>query len=497
MARAPAPGHDDLATMAAAPFLPRVLPRSRSGPRARDGRRGAGGDHRLPGDHRQPTAPPPTSTTVAGRSIGQPSPALTAPAPTAVPAADAPTDEAVAAAVDLLVASGEEGPGAPEMDRLALSGDLRQAWVLADALRIADEAHRRPAHRGAGHLDRPAPPRGRVGLGVLRRPAADLGRARPSRLPRGQGPAVSPARTAAWPRSSIRPAALDWRTVTWSGTGADAGPALDAPRPSSGPTGSLARRRRGRVRRGGGGRGARLSGPCPRGARGRSTTRSAAARSWSPTAEPARRRWPTTGASTPRAQMLTADGTALDLDHHGPARAGRPAALRPGVRVGGALDGGRGGERLARREEAGPWDRWACAPRPGRPGWRPFPTPPSISDDAGIGRVYVLDPDGTTGAADPAAWPTGPVDDRLGPRRPRCSASPGRGGRPGRLPGRGGRARPSAAGAPVELGGRPGGARRRRPGGRRRGRRHAARVPRGQLVVVEPVPPRRPEVWAG
>src|SRR5690606_16610999 len=81
--------------------------------------------------------PSPEPTLMAARDLDEPSPAVRAPRPPSVPGVDDPVSEPVAVAADLLASSAAAGPGTPEIDRLALSDDLRMAWVLVDALAVA------------------------------------------------------------------------------------------------------------------------------------------------------------------------------------------------------------------------------------------------------------------------------------------------------------------------------------------------------------------------
>lgn len=397
--------------MAAASFLPRVLPRLSRSARALVVAALVLGATTACQATTATDGASPTSTTVAGRELGEPSPALTAPGPTAVLAADAPTDEAVAAAVDLLVASGEEGPGAPEMDRLALSGDLRQAWVLADALRIADEASGARLAQALGTLTGQALPEGEsawVFYGDLL-----LG----WDVPTPPGYLEDKAHLYAAVDGSLAPffdpaATLDWRTVTWSGAGADAGPALDAPETVAGTDGASwltddevvygvvvggeARAYPSRI--------VAVHEVVNDTVGGRPIVVAHCRICRATVAYD--RGVDVTGA------MLTVDGTAIELAATGLLERGAPLlfdrASGSVVRsmVGEGVSGRLGAESRALAPlgvRTTTWAAWLAA----------FPDTTVISDDAGIGRVYVLDPLADQGQPGLPAWPVGPVDDRL------------------------------------------------------------------------------------
>jgi hypothetical protein len=171
----------------------------------------------LPADD---TASPPTT---AGSMIDS-----VPPAPISVTDAEVPVTDEVQAATARLVASGARGVAVPEVDRLAMSGDLRQAWVLVDLLRFQHATsrdvlvdglgrltnHRVPADAAAWrryaelllHWDVPAPP---GFLDAKRTLYAE----------------IDPA----WSGLFDEEASLDWRRVTWSGVASGDVSALEAP----------------------------------------------------------------------------------------------------------------------------------------------------------------------------------------------------------------------------------------------------------------------------
>src|SRR5215207_7226170 len=99
------------------------------------------------------------TTTLAGDN-DETRPRLTVPAPVDIPTAADPVDVEVASAADLVAASGTAPPAAPEVDRLAMSGDLRQAWLLVDALHFHGDAE--IVRQGLQSLTGQAPPDGAV-----------------------------------------------------------------------------------------------------------------------------------------------------------------------------------------------------------------------------------------------------------------------------------------------------------------------------------------------
>ncbi len=75
-----------------------------------------------------------TTTSPGGAVASTGNPALSVPAPASVPGPAEEVDDEVATAVAALVADPSTPAPAPVVDRLAHSGDLRQAWILGDRL---------------------------------------------------------------------------------------------------------------------------------------------------------------------------------------------------------------------------------------------------------------------------------------------------------------------------------------------------------------------------
>jgi hypothetical protein len=207
-------------------------------------------------------------------------------------------------------------------------------------------------------------------------------------------------------------APLDWRTVTWSGGGVDPGPALDGPEVVVGADGGswladddvvfgvvVGGEARAYPRRvltvhevvddTVGGRPIVLS-----------LCRSCAATVAYDRGVDADGR------------MITADGTPLDLAATGLLESGAPLlydrATGSVVRsmTGEAVAGLLGAETrvlAAIGVRTTTWADWLAA----------FPDTTVVSDDAGVGRVYVAEQDGAQ--PQPSAWATGPRDDRLAP----------------------------------------------------------------------------------
>src|SRR5262245_13138907 len=66
--------------------------------------------------------------------------ALSVPPPESIPSSGEPVDGDVESAADLVASAGVTPPAAPVVDRLAMSGDMRQAWLLVDALHFHQDA---------------------------------------------------------------------------------------------------------------------------------------------------------------------------------------------------------------------------------------------------------------------------------------------------------------------------------------------------------------------
>jgi hypothetical protein len=352
----------------------------------------------------------PTSTTEVPRSIDEPSPALTAPLPTAVPRADEPTDEAVASAVDLLVAAAADGPGTPEIERVGLSGDLRQGWVLVDALGVAAPDRATALARALETLTGQAVPAGEQPWVFY----GDLLLAWDVPSPPGylEDKAEVLASFDGGLARFLDPAApLDWRTVSWSGSPPDAGPALDAPEVALAGDGGawlaeddvvfgvvVGGEARAYPRR------VLAVHEVVNDTLGGRPIVLAHCRACDATVAFDR-------ATDAEGRMITADGTALDLATTGLLERGAPLlydrATGSVVRsmVGEAVTGLLGVESRVLQPVAvrtTTWSAWLAA----------FPSTSVVSDDAGIGRVYLPDAAEPTG---PPGWPTGVIDERLPP----------------------------------------------------------------------------------
>jgi hypothetical protein len=171
----------------------------------------------LPAD--DTASPPTTQGSVTG---------TVPPAPVSVTGAEVPVTDEVQAATARLVASGARGAALPEVDRLAMSGDLRQAWVLADLLRFQHATSRDLLVDGLGRLTGHHVP-----------PDAAAWRRYTEVLLHWEVPAppgfLDAKRTLyseidpAWSALFDAEASLDWLRVTWSGVASGDVSALDAP----------------------------------------------------------------------------------------------------------------------------------------------------------------------------------------------------------------------------------------------------------------------------
>jgi hypothetical protein len=150
----------------------------------------------------------PATTTVPAHS------GVTAPPPPTLPSAAEPVDADVAAAVDAVLAGGD-GPTAPEVDRLAMAGDLRQAWLLVDLLLLGDDPSG-VVTQGLEGMTGQAPPPGAAAGEFY----GDLLLAWDVPAPPGyleHKRSLYLARDATWGTFFETGAPIDWRTITWGG----------------------------------------------------------------------------------------------------------------------------------------------------------------------------------------------------------------------------------------------------------------------------------------
>jgi hypothetical protein len=163
----------------------------------------------------------------AERSDGA-SPALTAPRPTEIAAPDEPVDEDVERSADRLVDGAADTPTAPDVDRLAMSGDLRQGWLLIDLLRFADPVDQSLLEGALARLTDQELPAGQVGWAYYAEMLLGW------EVPTVQGyedhkRALLIAHDPDWAALLEGVAGLDWRTLGWAGVGRDEIQALDDP----------------------------------------------------------------------------------------------------------------------------------------------------------------------------------------------------------------------------------------------------------------------------
>lgn len=333
--------------------------------------------------------------------------ALSIPPPAEIPQAGDPVDGDVASAADLVSGAGMAPPAAPEVDRLAMSGDLRQAWLLVDALHFHADAD--VLRQGLQSLTGQTPPAGAVPWVFY----SDLLLSWDVPAPPGyldDKRALFIAHDADWRPFFDREAALDWRALTWIGLDRDAIAPLDDPEVVGAASGGewlpdddvvfgvqIGGEARAYPRRvlevhevvndtvGGRPIAVTYCAPC-----------GAAAvydRATDASGEP-----------------LRPDGTPIRLRATGLAERGVTLLFdQESESVFGQLDGrAAGGSRYdqgvalqAIDARVSPWGAWRAT----------FQETTVISDDAGVGRVYVADPLGARAAE--AEYPIGAVDDRL------------------------------------------------------------------------------------
>jgi hypothetical protein len=166
---------------------------------------------------------PTTSTPVAGLPVRA---GLSVPPPPSIPLGAEPVEPEVSSAADLVAATGVDPPAAPEVDRLAMSGDLRQGWLLVDALHFHGAAD--VVLQGLQTLTGQVPPPGSVPWVFY----GDLLLAWDVPPPPGyldDKRALFVAHEVNWRSFFDAGAALDWRAVSWVGLERDAITALDDP----------------------------------------------------------------------------------------------------------------------------------------------------------------------------------------------------------------------------------------------------------------------------
>jgi hypothetical protein len=166
-----------------------------------------------------------TSTTVVPLA-GEPRAAWSIPAPTGIPSAGEPVAGEVASAADRLASTGSETPAAPEVDRLAMSGDLRQGWLLVDSLRFHPEAA--IVREGLESLTGQTPPEGTDPWLFY----SDLLLSWDVPAPPGyvdDKRAVFVAHDPEWRPIFADGGAVDWRATSWVGGGRDTWAPLDYP----------------------------------------------------------------------------------------------------------------------------------------------------------------------------------------------------------------------------------------------------------------------------
>jgi hypothetical protein len=347
-----------------------------------------------------------TTTTVAP-SAGEPRAAWSIPAPTGIPGAGEPVAGDVASAADRLASTGGDAPAAPEVDRLAMSGDLRQGWLLVDTLRFHPDAD--IVQQGLESLTGHVPPEGTDPWLFY----SDLLLSWDVPAPPGyleDKRAVFVAHDPEWRPFFVEGAAVDWRATSWVGGGRDATAPLEYPEVVESSTegawlpdddvvfgvvvGGEARAYPQRV--------LQVHQVVNDTLGGQPIAVSYCA---------------ATGAAVAHhravgldGEPLLDDGASLHLRATGLAERGTTLLSdRETQSVFRQLDGAALGGRLHDdgvqlqpiEVRVTTWGAWRAA----------FPDSTVISDDAGVGRVYVADPLGQS--AGPSQVPIGPVDDRL------------------------------------------------------------------------------------
>lgn len=169
-----------------------------------------------------------TDTDPGAASSDATSPALTAPRPTQIAAPDDPVDDDVARSADRLFDGAAGAPSPPDVDRLAMSGDLRQGWLLVDLLRFADPNGQPLLVSALERLTAQALPAGQVGWAFY----GELLLGWDVPAPQGYEEhkrALFVAHDPDWAGLLADAPDIDWRVLGRSGTGRDEIVALDDP----------------------------------------------------------------------------------------------------------------------------------------------------------------------------------------------------------------------------------------------------------------------------